>query len=64
MVIPSPIKSLVEETGPFAGFRITRASAAAAGLLDELESIVAGTVLDDNTPFPSQFDVGAIDESV
>lgn len=62
LVLPSPVAGLAETTGPLAGFRITRASAAAAGLLDELELIVAGTVQPNGEPWPPLFDNGAIDE--
>lgn len=62
LVIPSPVPSLAETTGPYAGYRITRESAAAAGLVDELDNIVAGTVTADGELWPGPFTLGAIDE--
>lgn len=62
LILPSPVPQLVETTGPLAGFRVTRESAAAAGLLDELELIVSGTVQLNGEPWPASFDVGSIDE--
>lgn len=62
LVIPSPVPGLAELAGPFAGYRITRESAQAAGLLDELEALVAGTITATGAPWPSDFEVGSIDE--
>lgn len=62
LVVPSPVPQLAENSGPYAGFRITRASAQAAGLLDELETIVTGTLTESGEAWPGLFEVGSIDE--
>lgn len=62
LVIPSPRPELAETSGPMAGFRITRESATAAGLLDELEQLVTGTVTENGDPWPVDFNIGSIDE--
>lgn len=64
LVIPSPVPQLVESVGPYANFRITRQSAQLAGLLDEIEAIVVGTLTETGEPWPGLFDVGSIDEIV
>lgn len=63
LIIPSPVPGLAETAGPFAGYRVTRDSAAAAGLLAELDAIVAGTVTETGEPWPGPFSVGTIDEA-
>jgi hypothetical protein len=64
LVIPSPRQLAYDLDGPWRGFRLTRDSAAAAGLLVGIEEIVAGTVFSDNTPFPTTFVVGSLEQIV
>jgi hypothetical protein len=63
VIIPSPHIATYDLGGPWRAFRLSRSSLS-AGLLADIETLVTGTVFYDNSPFPSTFLVGALDQIV
>lgn len=58
LLVPSPVVELAETAGDFAGIRITRESAAAAGLLTVLENITTGLLDPIERPYGTEFIIG------